>query len=254
MLLSSHVVSDLERVCDHLVVLVDSAGAGRGRRRGRCSRSHHRLTGPRRDPARLPADQQVVSASHTDRQTHARGPHRRRRSSTRPGRSAASASRTWCSPTWTAPDRAAAGRPRRWRCCDDLADLAAVPRPGRRRLRRGRGRRRLVLAVTGPRLADLAATQPDVFDLLTRATGTCSTPASPCSPWRPPSSGPSGARRWSPASWRPAPTGWPGTRASPAPGGWPSSSGSRRSQRPSSRSACSRLGGHLVVGTRWTAP
>ena len=31
--------------------------------------THHRLTGPRRDPARLPADQHVVSASHTDRQS-----------------------------------------------------------------------------------------------------------------------------------------------------------------------------------------
>jgi MFS family permease len=29
--------------------------------------AHHRLTGPRRDPATLPADQQVISASHTDR-------------------------------------------------------------------------------------------------------------------------------------------------------------------------------------------
>lgn len=31
--------------------------------------SHHRLTGARRDPGNLPADQHVVSASHTDRQT-----------------------------------------------------------------------------------------------------------------------------------------------------------------------------------------
>ena len=31
--------------------------------------THHRLTGPRRDPATLPADQHVVSASHTDRQS-----------------------------------------------------------------------------------------------------------------------------------------------------------------------------------------
>ena len=35
--LSSHLVSDLERVCDYLVVLVGSARAGRGRRRRRCS-------------------------------------------------------------------------------------------------------------------------------------------------------------------------------------------------------------------------
>ena len=31
--------------------------------------THHLLSGPRRDPATLPAGQQVISASHTDRQT-----------------------------------------------------------------------------------------------------------------------------------------------------------------------------------------
>jgi ABC-2 type transport system ATP-binding protein len=31
--------------------------------------SHHLLSGPRRDPASLPAGQQVISASHTDVQT-----------------------------------------------------------------------------------------------------------------------------------------------------------------------------------------
>jgi ABC-2 type transport system ATP-binding protein len=31
--------------------------------------SHRRLVGPRRDPATLPANQYVVAASHTDRQT-----------------------------------------------------------------------------------------------------------------------------------------------------------------------------------------
>jgi ABC-2 type transport system ATP-binding protein len=67
-LLSSHVVSDLERVCDHMVVLVDS----RVRLAGDVEHllaGHRRLTGPRRDPATLPADQHVVSASHTDRQS-----------------------------------------------------------------------------------------------------------------------------------------------------------------------------------------
>jgi ABC-2 type transport system ATP-binding protein len=66
--LSSHVVADLERVCDHLLVLVDS----RVRVAGDVDTllaTHHRLTGPRRDPATLPADQHVVSASHTDRQS-----------------------------------------------------------------------------------------------------------------------------------------------------------------------------------------
>jgi ABC-2 type transport system ATP-binding protein len=66
--LSSHVVADLERVCDHLVVLVDSAVRVSGAVDSLLA-THHRLTGPRRDLAALPADQQVVSASHTDRQS-----------------------------------------------------------------------------------------------------------------------------------------------------------------------------------------
>ncbi len=66
--LSSHLVADLERVCDHLLVLVDS----RVRVTGEVEQllaSHHRLTGPRRDPATLPAGQQVISASCTDVQS-----------------------------------------------------------------------------------------------------------------------------------------------------------------------------------------
>jgi ABC-2 type transport system ATP-binding protein len=65
---SSHLVSDLERVCDYLIVLV----ASRVRLHGDIDTllaTHHRLTGPRRDPTRLPADQHVISASHTDRQS-----------------------------------------------------------------------------------------------------------------------------------------------------------------------------------------
>jgi ABC-2 type transport system ATP-binding protein len=66
--LSSHLVSDLERVCDYLVVLVGS----RVRVAGPVDEllaTHHLLSGPRRDPATLPAGQQVISASHTDRQS-----------------------------------------------------------------------------------------------------------------------------------------------------------------------------------------
>jgi ABC-2 type transport system ATP-binding protein len=66
--LSSHLVSDLERVCDYLIVLV----ASRVQLAGDLDTllgTHHRLTGARRDPATLPADQHVISASHTDRQT-----------------------------------------------------------------------------------------------------------------------------------------------------------------------------------------
>ncbi|GAA2446436.1 ABC transporter ATP-binding protein [Actinomadura vinacea] len=66
--LSSHLVSDLERACDYLVVLVESRVRVAGEVEELLA-THHRLTGPRRDPGRLPADQHVVSASHTDRQS-----------------------------------------------------------------------------------------------------------------------------------------------------------------------------------------
>jgi len=66
--LSSHLVSDLERVCDYLIVLVGSRVqvAGDVDELLAC---HHRLIGPRRDAAHLPSDQQVIEASHTDRQS-----------------------------------------------------------------------------------------------------------------------------------------------------------------------------------------
>jgi ABC-2 type transport system ATP-binding protein len=67
-LLSSHVVSDVERVCDYLVALV----ASRVRLAGEVDTllaTHHRLTGARRDPSRLPAGQEVITVSHTERQT-----------------------------------------------------------------------------------------------------------------------------------------------------------------------------------------
>jgi ABC-2 type transport system ATP-binding protein len=66
--LSSHVVSDLERVCDHVVVLVDSQVRVAGDVEELVA-THHRLVGPRRDPGALPSDQHVVAASHTDRQS-----------------------------------------------------------------------------------------------------------------------------------------------------------------------------------------
>jgi ABC-2 type transport system ATP-binding protein len=67
-LLSSHVVSDLERVCDHVIVLVDSQVRVAGDVEDLLA-SHHRLSGPRRAAETLPADQHVVRASHTDRQS-----------------------------------------------------------------------------------------------------------------------------------------------------------------------------------------
>ena len=66
--LSSHLVGDLERVCDNLVLLT----ASRVRITGDVEEllaTHHRLIGPRRDPASLPSDQHVVEATHTERQS-----------------------------------------------------------------------------------------------------------------------------------------------------------------------------------------
>jgi ABC-2 type transport system ATP-binding protein len=66
--LSSHLVADLERICDYLVVLV----ASHVQLCGEVSEllaSHFRLSGPRRDLATLPANQEVIEESHTDRQT-----------------------------------------------------------------------------------------------------------------------------------------------------------------------------------------
>ena len=66
--LSSHLVADLQRVCDYMIVLV----ASQVRVAGEVSEllaSHRRLAGPRRDPATLPAGQEVIQESHTDRQS-----------------------------------------------------------------------------------------------------------------------------------------------------------------------------------------
>jgi ABC-2 type transport system ATP-binding protein len=66
--LSSHLVTDLERVCDHLVVLVGSHVQLAGDVTELLA-LHRRISGPRRDPATLPGAMEVVEASHTDRQS-----------------------------------------------------------------------------------------------------------------------------------------------------------------------------------------
>ena len=66
--LSSHLVADLERICDYLVVLVASHVQVSGEI-GMLLESHRRLSGPRRDPSDLPAKQEIIEESHTDRQT-----------------------------------------------------------------------------------------------------------------------------------------------------------------------------------------
>lgn len=66
--MSSHLLTDVERICDHLIVLAD----GQVRLAGDIDEllaSHKVLIGARRDPDRLPADQTVIQQSHTERQS-----------------------------------------------------------------------------------------------------------------------------------------------------------------------------------------
>jgi ABC-2 type transport system ATP-binding protein len=67
-ILSSHLVSDLERVCDYVIVLVASRVRVAGEVEDLLA-SHYRLIGARRDPTDLPVGAQVIEESHTDRQS-----------------------------------------------------------------------------------------------------------------------------------------------------------------------------------------
>ena len=66
--LSSHLIADIERVCDYLVVLVAGRVALEGDV-GTLLASHRRLVGPRTDTTALPANQTVIEASHVDKQS-----------------------------------------------------------------------------------------------------------------------------------------------------------------------------------------
>jgi ABC-2 type transport system ATP-binding protein len=66
--LSSHLVADLERVCDYLIVLAASHVQLAGEVDALLA-SHHRISGPRREPGSLPASFDVIEASHTDKQS-----------------------------------------------------------------------------------------------------------------------------------------------------------------------------------------
>jgi ABC-2 type transport system ATP-binding protein len=66
--LSSHLVADIERVCDYLIVLTSSRVQVAGDVEELVS-SHHRLIGPRRDSSELPDGQHVIEASHSERQS-----------------------------------------------------------------------------------------------------------------------------------------------------------------------------------------
>jgi ABC-2 type transport system ATP-binding protein len=67
-ILSSHLVADLERVCDHVVILAD----GRTQLAGPIDEilaAHRLLTGPRSEAADVARVHDVVRQSHTERQT-----------------------------------------------------------------------------------------------------------------------------------------------------------------------------------------
>jgi ABC-2 type transport system ATP-binding protein len=66
--LSSHLVADIERVCDYLIVLTSSRVQVAGDIDDLLA-SHHRLIGPRREMTRMGADQHVIAARHTERQS-----------------------------------------------------------------------------------------------------------------------------------------------------------------------------------------
>jgi ABC-2 type transport system ATP-binding protein len=66
--LSSHLITDVERVCDYLIVLT----AARTRLAGETEEllaSHHRLSGPRREDRALPASWDVIEESHAGKQS-----------------------------------------------------------------------------------------------------------------------------------------------------------------------------------------
>jgi ABC-2 type transport system ATP-binding protein len=67
-ILSSHIVADLERVCDHLIILSQSRVQLDGPIEELVS-AHRVLTGPRSEPTDVARVHDVVSETHTPRQT-----------------------------------------------------------------------------------------------------------------------------------------------------------------------------------------
>jgi ABC-2 type transport system ATP-binding protein len=66
--LSSHIVADLERVCDQLIILANGRAQVVGPIEDLLA-SHRLLTGPRTDAAAVARVHQVIRESHTERQT-----------------------------------------------------------------------------------------------------------------------------------------------------------------------------------------
>ncbi|MGH2507357.1 MAG: ABC transporter ATP-binding protein [Ktedonobacteraceae bacterium] len=76
-LLSSHIIGELERVCDYLIILSASHVQLTGRIQ-EIMQQHKRLVGPRLDDAAIASNHTVIETSHTERQTtllvHTHGP------------------------------------------------------------------------------------------------------------------------------------------------------------------------------------
>ena len=66
--LSSHLIADIERVCDYLIVVTASRVRLAGETEALLA-THHRLSGPRRDPRTLPASWEVIEESHVGKQS-----------------------------------------------------------------------------------------------------------------------------------------------------------------------------------------
>ena len=66
--LSSHTIEDVDRICDYLVILIDSNVQLSGGVSD-ILQTHARLSGPRCDTNTLHSSQEVIEETHTDRQT-----------------------------------------------------------------------------------------------------------------------------------------------------------------------------------------
>ena len=66
--LSSHLIAELERVCDYVVLIAEGSVQLSGDV-DELLDTHRRLSGPRRDSARLPASHEVIEETHTERQS-----------------------------------------------------------------------------------------------------------------------------------------------------------------------------------------
>src|SRR6266581_2227454 len=67
-LLSSHIIGDLERVCDYLIIL-SASHVQLASDMQEIAKTHKRLIGPRQDVGALASVHTVIEASHTERQT-----------------------------------------------------------------------------------------------------------------------------------------------------------------------------------------